>query len=100
LITIFVLSFLRWFEMRLPTEVYYHFDVRGARTDKFTEKSLRELLVACGFRITHLSYRLDEKGRERRYGMMLRSIGRSGPARLSEKLERNDAVYEFRITPQ
>lgn len=98
-ITISVLSFLRWLEMRLPTEVYYYFDVRGARTDKFTEKFLRELLTACGFHITHLSYRLDEKGRERRYGMVLRSIGHSGPARLSEQLEDNEAVHEFRITP-
>lgn len=98
-ITIGVLAALNRIERRLSTEVYYHFDVRGARSEAFTEGMLRELLTECGFRIARTSYRLDDRGSERRYSMVLRALGHAGPSCLSEQLEANDAVYEFRITP-
>lgn len=98
-ITIAVLSLLHWIELRLPSMIYYNFDVRGARTDAFTEESLKQLLRACGFRVTHISYRLDEKGHERRFNMVLYSTNRSSSSRLSKQLENIDSVYGFRITP-
>ena len=99
LITIAVLSLLRWIEIRLPSEAYYNFDVRGERSEEFTEQSLRKVLAGCGFHVVHTSYRLDEKGHERRYSMALRSIDRSSSSRLSKRLEAIDSVYGFRITP-
>ncbi len=98
-ITIGVLSVLRWIEIRLPSEAYYNFDVRGERSDEFTEQSLRKVLADCGFEVAHTGYRLDEKGHERRYSMVLRSTDRRGSSRLSQQLERIDSVYGFRITP-
>ncbi|MDO5673745.1 MAG: MgtC/SapB family protein [bacterium] len=99
LITLAVLSLLRWIEVRLPSEAYYNFDVRGERSDEFTEQSLRKVLADCNFQVAHTGYRLDEKGHERRYSMVLRSIDRSSSSRLSQQLERIDSVYGFRITP-
>ncbi len=99
LITIAVLAVMNRIERRLSTEAYYYFDVRGARSEAFTERALRELLTECGFHIAHTSYRLNDKGCERRYSMVLRGIGHAGPSLLSERLEANDAVCEFRITP-
>ena len=99
LITLAVLSVLRWIEIRLPSEAYYNFDVRGERSEEFTEQSLRKVLVDCGFHVAHTGYRLDEKGHERRYSMILRSIDRSSSSRLSQQLEQIDSVYGFRITP-
>lgn len=98
-LTILVLSILRVIENLLPSEAYYHFDVRGERNNEFTEQVVRDLLKSCGFRIAHTSYRLDDKGCERRFSMVLRTSRRTGSACLSGKLEQIDAVHAFRITP-
>ncbi len=94
-----MLSAFRWVESHMPAQAYYHFDVRFARATDMTERSLRELVESHGFSIANFSYRLEGEGRTRRHTMVIRSSDRSSAGRLSEKLERVEAVLEFRIAP-
>ena len=99
LLTLAVLSVLHWLEVRLPSEAYYNFEVRGRRGDEFNEAMVRDLLQSCGFRIAHTSYRMDEKDKERRFSMVLKSIRRTGPPLLSKRLEEIPSVHAYRIVP-
>ena len=98
-LTLGVLSLFRWIEARMPSQAYYHFDVRFMRGAAITERQLRELVEQHDFSIANFSYRLDGEGRIRRHSMVIRSADRSAAGRLSESLERNDAILEFRIAP-
>jgi putative Mg2+ transporter-C (MgtC) family protein len=98
-LTLGVLSFFRWVEARMPTQAYYHFDVRFSRTGAMSERGLRELVETHGFSIANFSYRLDAEGRVRRHSMVLRSASRSAAGRLAETLEATEAVLEFRLSP-
>src|ERR1044071_4677961 len=71
-LTVGVLSLFRWIEIRMPTQAYYHFDVRFARSAPITERVLRELVEGQGFSIANFSYRMDE-GHIRHHAM---EIGR------------------------
>ena len=83
----------------MPTQAYYHFDVRFARAAPVTESSLRQMVESHGFSIANFSYRVDGEGRIRHHGMVIRSADRSAAGRLSEALERSETVLEFRIAP-
>jgi putative Mg2+ transporter-C (MgtC) family protein len=98
-LTLGVLSFFRWIEVRMPSHAYYYFAVRLARGTDMSERQLRELVESHGFTIANLSYRLDGPERLRRHSMVLRSADRSGAGRLAVTLENTDAIREFRITP-
>jgi putative Mg2+ transporter-C (MgtC) family protein len=98
-LTLGVLSLFRWIEARMPSQAYYHFDVRFARSAQVTERQLRELVESHGFSIANFSYRLDGEGRVRRHSMVLRSADRSGAGRLAVTLEGMDSVLEFRLAP-
>ena len=98
-LTLGVLSFFRWIEARMPSQAYYHFDVRFARSAPMTERQLRDLVEAHGFSIANFSYRLEGEGRIRRHSMVIRSADRSAAGRLSVTLESMESVVEFRIAP-
>jgi putative Mg2+ transporter-C (MgtC) family protein len=98
-LTLGVLSFFRWIEVRMPSQAYYHFDVRFARSPPMTERQVRELVESHGFSIANFSYRLEGEGRIRRHSMVIRSADRSGAGRLSVTLEGMESVLEFRIAP-
>lgn len=98
-LTLGVLSLFRWIEARMPSQSYYRFEVRFSRSEAMTERQLRELVESHGFSIANFSYRLDGEGRVRRHSMTIRSADRSSAGRLSETLEGNQAVMEFRIAP-
>jgi putative Mg2+ transporter-C (MgtC) family protein len=99
LLTLGVLSFFRWIETRMPSQAYYHFDVRFARSALLTERQVRDLVEAHGFSIANFSYRLEGEGRIRRHSMVIRSADHSGAGRLSVTLEGMESVVEFRIAP-
>ena len=99
LMTIAILSTLRWVENLLPSEAYYEFDVRGEKGPSFTEEMVRDLVKSCGFRIARTSYLQDERDNDRRYTMVLRSYRRGGSARLAHELEAMEQVMSFRIIP-
>jgi len=98
-LTLGVLSFFRWIEARMPSQAYYHFDVRFARAAPMAERQVRDLVEAHGFSIANFSYRLEGEGRIRRHSMVIRSADRSAAGRLSVSLEGMEAVIEFRIAP-
>ena len=97
-LTLGVLSLFRWIEARMPSQAYYHFDVRFARSAGMTERQIRELVESHGFSIANFSYRLEAEGRVR-HSMVIRSADRSGAGRLAVKLEAMESVVEFRIAP-
>jgi putative Mg2+ transporter-C (MgtC) family protein len=99
ILTLGVLSLFRWIEARMPTQAYYHFEVRFARTAGMTEDVLRALIERHGFSIANFSYRLDGEGRIRRHSMVLCTMDRSSASRLSDTLEATETVLEFRIAP-
>jgi putative Mg2+ transporter-C (MgtC) family protein len=98
-LTLGVLSLFRWIEARMPSQAYYHFDVRFARAAPMPERQVRELVESHGFSIANFSYRLEGEGRIRRHSMVIRSADRSGAGRLSRSLEDMESVLEFRIAP-
>ena len=98
-LTLGILAFFRWIEARMPSQAYYHFDVRFARAVPMTERQVRDLVEAHGFSIANFSYRLEGEGRIRRHSMVIRSADRSAAGRLSVSLEGMESVVEFRIAP-
>jgi putative Mg2+ transporter-C (MgtC) family protein len=101
LLTLAVLSVFRWIELRVPTQAYYHFDVKYSREGNLSEEAMRELLKKLGFSIANFSYRLDGSGTDRilRHNMTLQTTDRGAAARLARWLEENNTVHEFRLSP-
>jgi putative Mg2+ transporter-C (MgtC) family protein len=98
-LTLGVLAVFRWIEARMPSQAYFHFEVRFSRAAGMSEAELRALVEKHNFSIANFSYRLDAEGRVRRHSMVIRSQDRSAAGRLSETLEKTDTVLEFRISP-
>ena len=98
-LTLIVLSAFRWIEARVPTQAYYHCEVRLAQQPAMDEEALRGLIERHGFSIANFSYRQDSEGRLRRYGMILRTSDRTGAARLAKTLHELEAVPEYRLAP-
>jgi putative Mg2+ transporter-C (MgtC) family protein len=94
-----VLSGFRWIEAKMPTQAYFHFDVRYARTADVSERQIREFVESHGFSLANFSYRLDREGSIRRYSMTIATADRSAAGRLAEALESASQVQEFRIAP-
>ena len=94
-----VLSAFRWIEARMPTQAYYHFDVRFARSAEVSEPHIRALVEGHGFTLANFSYRLDRDGSVRRYSMTIASADRSAAGRLAARLEQESEIQEFRIAP-
>jgi putative Mg2+ transporter-C (MgtC) family protein len=98
-LTLGILSFFRWIEARMPSQLYYYFMVRFRADSGISERQLRELVENHHFSIANFSYRMDGEGRVRRHNMVIRSSDRSGAGRLAVTLEGMEQVLEFRITP-
>jgi putative Mg2+ transporter-C (MgtC) family protein len=98
-LTLGVLSLFRWIEVRMPTQAYYHFEVRCSLDGDVTESQIRELVRHHRFSIANFSYRLDADGRIRRYSMTIASADRSAPGRLAIALEGAEYIQGFRIAP-
>lgn len=94
-----VLSAFRWIEGKMPTQVYFHFDVRFNRIAGVSERWIRELVEEHGFSLANFSYRLDRDGSIRRYSMTLASSDRSAAGKLAQTLEAAGEVQEFRLEP-
>ncbi len=99
LLTLGVLSTFRWIEAHMPTQAYYHFEVRFSGDAAVGEREVRELVQREGLSIANLSFRVDGDKRVRRYSMTIASVDRSAASRLAVALESNGDVQEFRIAP-
>lgn len=94
-----LLSLFRWIEARVPSQIYYRFDVRFERGSEMSETELRTLLREHGFDVADMSYRLDQDGRVLRHTMSVRTTGERAASTLANQLVSLDSVLEFRITP-
>jgi putative Mg2+ transporter-C (MgtC) family protein len=63
------------------------------------EHELHRLIMAEGFSLANMSYRLADEGRVFEYRMTLRTIDPDNVKRLAEKLSARPDVLEFRISP-
>ncbi len=98
-LTLGTLSIFRWIEGRMPTEVYANFAVRFARDAVMPEPRLRGLVAQHGFSVANLNYRLLDGGEQFEYRMVMRTLKQDNVRRLSETLNADAGVVEYRISP-
>ena len=98
-LTLGVLSAFRWIEARMPTQAYYHFEVRCSREEDVSEELIRGIVEREGFSVGSVSRRLDAEGQVRRFTMTIASADRAAANRLATTLEDSEFVQEFRIAP-
>ena len=98
-LTLGVLSLFHWIERRMPTQAYFHFEVRCARDSSVNEGQIRSVVETGGFSIANFSYRLDAEGQTRRYSMTIASADRTAAGQLAVTLENIPFIQGFRIAP-
>lgn len=98
-LTLGTLSLFRWIEGRMPTELYANFTIRFARDAVMPETDLRDLVKRHGFSVANLNYRLIGEGSQFEYRMVMRTLKAENVRRLSESLNANTGVTEYRISP-
>jgi putative Mg2+ transporter-C (MgtC) family protein len=98
-LTLGILAMFRWIEARMPTQAYYHFDVRFMRGAAMNDAQLRHFVESHGFSIANFSYRLDAEGRIMRRSMVIRAADRTSAGTFAQALEATQGVIEFRIAP-
>lgn len=99
LMTLAVLSLFRWIESKVPTQTYYHFDVKYEKGGDLSEDDMRALINKHRFSIADFSYRLETEGRVLRHSMTLRTTDRGAAKALATSLRDNDTVLEFKLSP-
>jgi putative Mg2+ transporter-C (MgtC) family protein len=98
-LTLGTLSVFRWIEGKMPTELYANFMVRFARESVMPEPALRALVAQHGFSISNLNYRVIGEGRQFEYRMVMRTLKPQNIRALSEALNGNEGVLEYRLSP-
>jgi putative Mg2+ transporter-C (MgtC) family protein len=93
------LSLFRWIEARMPVESYALLMVRFARDAVMPEPSLRKLIAEHGFSLHTLSYRLHSGVGQFEYRTVIRTMDPVNLRKLSDTLNGNPAVLEYRIAP-
>jgi putative Mg2+ transporter-C (MgtC) family protein len=98
-LTLGTLSVFRWIEGKMPSELYANFTVRFAREAVMPETALRALVKQHGFSVANLNYRLIGETGQFEYRMVMRTLKTDDVRRLSETLNADRAVTEYRISP-
>ncbi len=99
LMTLMVLSVFRWIEAKVPTQTYFHFDVKYGKGGDLTDEEMRALIESHKFSIADFSYRLETEGRVLRHSMTLRTTDRTAARRLATTLRDTASVLEFKLSP-
>ena len=94
-----ILAAFRWFEARMPAQVYAYHHIRFERNNTMPEKELRDLLSQHGFSIANMAYRVIEEGQVFEYRMVIRTTDPTNTSRLADDLRQLESVREFRISP-
>ena len=92
-----ILAVFRWFEARMPAQMYAYHYIRFQRHNTMAEKELRDLLSQHGFSIANMAYRVIEDGQVFEYRMVIRTTDPANTSRLADELRQLDLVREFRI---
>ncbi len=100
LATLGVLSGFRYLERCLPQETYAQLLLRFARPGFPDEGHARALVIAQGFTVVEISYRVGGGGTHFEYRMTLFTLDRTSLGRLAAKLAASPAVLEFRLEPK
>jgi putative Mg2+ transporter-C (MgtC) family protein len=98
-LTLGTLSVFRWIEMKMPMNYYAQFVVRFPASAPLSESEIRELVVANGFSVSNLNYRLDRTSDFFEYRMIIRTIDVKNWRILTERLAQYENVREFRLSP-
>jgi putative Mg2+ transporter-C (MgtC) family protein len=98
-LTLGTLSLFRWIENRMPAQFYAHFAVKFERASAMPEAELRATVSGHGFSIANLNYRLSGEGTHLEYRMVIRTLDQKNVSTLSEALNRNPTVVDYRISP-
>ena len=99
LTTLGTLSFFRWIENRMPTQLHAHHVIRFPVNQTMPEDELRAALESFGFVVSNMSYRLEEAGTVFEYRMMLMTHKRQNLEKLAAELRAREGILEFRIWP-
>jgi putative Mg2+ transporter-C (MgtC) family protein len=97
--TLGTLSFFRWIESKVPTQLYAHFSVGFPRASAMSEAELKALVTRHGYSIANLTYRLRDEAGVFEYEMTLRTTDREAAHALAETLKNLTSVIGFEITP-
>ena len=98
-LALFTLGLFRHIEMWMPAQQFTGHSVRFKRGAVMHEDDLRRMLAAHGFRVTQLSYRLDDDADEFEYRMMLMTYDSTNLRRLADTLMKLPSVRQFRLSP-
>lgn len=99
LTTLGTLSLFRWVEKIMPTTHYSRLSVRFHRRENFTEEELNALLSDFGLHAASISYSLLSEGRMFEYTMTIRGKHIKSFYELAMRLEEDQRIQEFEISP-
>ncbi|MBW7851124.1 MAG: MgtC/SapB family protein [Rhodospirillales bacterium] len=91
------LSVFRWWEDRMPTEVYARTALKFLREETMPEKDVRALIANHGFALASLGYRLSEDGRAFEYRLVIRTADKRNIEGLVATLRGMTEVREFQL---
>lgn len=98
-IVLATLALFRLVEYRMPAQYFAHHSLRYARDRAPAADAVRRLIEAQGFSISHMSYRLEDRGAAFEYRMMISTLAKDDLERLAERLRAMPDILEFRISP-
>lgn len=98
-LTIGILSFFRWIEVKLPSHYYAHHLVRFDRASVMPEPELRAFLAGNGFTIANMSYRVSDDRAWFEYRMVISTNDPQKLQTLAVALRELVSVRSFRISP-
>ncbi len=97
--TLGVLAGFRWFERRMPSQIFFLFRVRYSKDKVPTLSVLLKILNSHGFTVSAVSYRLVAQGAAFEYETVIRSNTRSDAQKLSADLLEQPDIVEFDVLP-
>ena len=97
--TLGVLAGFRWFERRIPTQIFFQFRIRYVRDKVPPLKDLLRVLKEHGFAVSAVSFKLVETGTQFEYETVIRSNSRSAAQKLSSDLLSQPDVVAFNVLP-
>jgi putative Mg2+ transporter-C (MgtC) family protein len=99
IMTLGVLACFRWIERKMPTQIFYQFDIHLASDSSITENDLRKIIENNGFSAANFAYHYNHEDHLKRHSMVLRTRDKTNASRLYDALESKKSVMKFKITP-
>jgi len=100
ILTVLLMSAMRWVERKLPQSSLIHCSVRYRRDVAPPESELHAQAGRFGFDVIDTSYRLAEVGEFYEYRLTLRSFGKGRDGDFAHALAADARVCEFKVSPQ